>query len=151
MHRRLLITALSLLMCLLSWPQQHAVAQGAAAMPPGEIVYPSSVGDVAFPHDRHLKLGCTQCHHQVQAGPLKTPHPDYMDSSWVHCETCHSEEAAAGGAYYKCGHCHHAESPDIADETLSAKVVTHKSCWKCHQSGTGPDASKGCGECHVKD
>jgi len=127
------------------------LAAGSFTMPPGEIVYESSVGDVHFPHDKHVSMGCQTCHHQIQAAELETPHPGYMDSSWIHCRTCHSEEAATGSAFYKCSHCHHSEPTDIADETLSTKVVTHKSCWKCHQSGTGVDASKGCGDCHEKD
>jgi len=140
-------------LCLLCFGAmaQPAAAAEPAAMPPPDVVFESSVGDVTFPHARHLKMGCQTCHHQIRAGSLQTPHPDYMDSTWIHCDTCHSEEAASGGAYYKCSLCHHSEPGNIADETLSAKVVTHKSCWKCHQSGTGPDASKGCGDCHVKD
>jgi len=122
-----------------------------AAMPPPDVVFESSIGNVTFPHARHLKMGCQTCHHQIKAGPLQTPHPDYLDSTWIHCDTCHSEEAASGGAYYKCSLCHHSDPSDIADETLSSKVVTHKSCWKCHQSGTGPEASKGCGDCHRKN
>lgn len=152
MHIRLLTTGLiAALMIAGSWPGQTALAAEGAPMPPSDIVYESSVGDVVFPHNRHLKMGCQQCHHQIKAGPLKTPHPGYMDSSWIQCDTCHSEEAADGGAYYQCGKCHHDEPDNIADETLSAKVVTHKSCWKCHQSGTGPEASEGCGDCHQKN
>jgi hypothetical protein len=140
-------------LALLAVPMGHAppaLAAGASAMPPGEVIFESSVGDVLFPHDKHVAMGCQLCHHQIRAAELETPHPDYMDSSWIHCRTCHSEEAASGGAFYKCSQCHHAEPTDIADETLSAKVVTHKSCWKCHQSGTGVEASKGCGDCHQK-
>ena len=153
MRNLLLLTILSTLLAApLGWSQEQeeaATAPAAApAMPPGEVVYPSSVGEVHFPHNRHLSMGCQQCHHQIKAGPLKTPHPDYLDSSWINCETCHSENAASGGTYYKCGLCHHSAPDNIADETLSAKVVTHKMCWKCHQSGEGTDASRGCGDCH---
>jgi hypothetical protein len=148
MRKFLLLTTLALSLPFSGLAEQDSPAP---TMPPSEVIFESSVGDVHFPHDRHLKLGCAQCHHQIKAGPLKTPHPGYMDSSWIQCETCHSEEATNGGAYYKCGKCHHDEPDNIADETLSSKVVTHKSCWKCHQSGTGPEASEGCGECHEKN
>jgi hypothetical protein len=151
MRKWLLIPGMTaLLLMTLAWQEPSAAAPQSAPMP-GEVIFASSIGDVVFPHNKHLKMGCQQCHHQIQAGPLKTPHPDYLDSSWVHCETCHSEAATNGAAYYKCSECHHAEPHDIADETLSSKVVTHKSCWKCHQSGTGPEASEGCSDCHEQN
>ena len=37
---------------------------------------------------------------------------------------------------------------NIADETLSAKVVVHQQCWKCHPVGTGKEASAVCEKCH---
>ncbi len=148
--RKLLVSASFFLIFLfaLSGPGQQTLAAGPVAMPPAEVFYPSEVGDVRFPHAKHVKMGCQQCHHQIQAAVLETPHRDYLDSTWIHCQTCHSEAAASGSAFYKCSHCHHSDPNDIADETLSSKVVTHKSCWKCHQSGTGPEASKGCSSCH---
>jgi len=150
MRKLLLLTMPLLLLFAAAGPAPKAAAAGPVAAPPATVHYPSSVGDVSFPHDRHLKVGCPQCHHQIKAMPLDTPHPGYMDSSWIHCQTCHSEAAASGGAFYKCADCHHSEPADIADETLSAKVVTHKSCWQCHQSGTGAEASEGCSFCHQK-
>jgi len=121
---------------------------------PDEITYPSSVGDVLFPHKMHVKeleLECADCHHQIHAMELDTPHPDYMTSSWVSCNICHNTETEARQKYYKCADCHHSDLDDISDETLSSKVVTHKNCWNCHETGTGVEASKGCVECHVKD
>lgn len=120
---------------------------------PDIITYPSSVGDVLFRHDDHVKeqeIECVECHHQIHAKDLDTPHPDYMTSSWVSCKTCHDESSDMNQKYYKCSDCHLTELADISDETLSSKVVTHKSCWNCHESGTGVEASKGCAECHVK-
>jgi hypothetical protein len=119
--------------------------------PPAEIVFPSSVGDVLFPHRAHLKMKCAKCHHQIHAEPLDTPHEDYLDSTWINCQTCHSTESIHPGKYYKCSDCHHATPQNISDETLSSKVVIHKSCWACHRTGTGVDASQACGECHVKN
>ena len=121
---------------------------------PGEIIYESSVGNVLFPHSVHAKdqeIECTECHHQIHAGELDTPHPGYMTSSWVSCNICHNTNPENSQKYYRCSYCHHSDPDDIADETLSSKVVTHKSCWNCHESGTGVEASKGCSECHVKD
>ena len=120
---------------------------------PDEITYTSSVGDVLFTHNRHVKeedIACVECHHQIHARNLDTPHPDYMTSSWVSCKTCHDEGSDMNKKYYKCSDCHLTDSEDISDETLSSKVVTHKNCWNCHETGTGVEASKGCAECHIK-
>lgn len=143
---------LSLALPLFCFSQQAGTGSSRPSPgPPTTVVFDSSVGNVTFPHQLHLKFGCAACHHQIHAGDLETPHPDYLDSSWISCEICHDASAAAGSPYYKCSECHHSEPTDIADETLSAKVVTHKSCWKCHASGTGVEASAGCGDCHVKE
>jgi hypothetical protein len=120
---------------------------------PDEISYPSSVGDVLFTHSKHAMdqgIECVECHHQIHADDLVTPHPDYMASSWVSCKTCHDTSSTNSEKYYRCSVCHLPDPDDISDETLSSKVVTHMSCWNCHESGTGVDASRGCGECHVK-
>ena len=119
--------------------------------PPDEIRFESSIGDVVFPHKTHLKMRCNRCHHQIHADPLETPHPDYLESSWIKCGDCHEENPEFSKKYYKCDDCHHAEVDNIADETLSAKVVVHQSCWTCHKTSTGADASKRCSYCHVKE
>lgn len=121
---------------------------------PDSITFESSVGEVHFPHKLHvadLDVECMQCHHQIHARELNTPHPDYLTSSWISCQSCHNTNSADGKKYYKCSDCHHSDLENIADETLSSKVVMHKSCWKCHETGTGQDASKECTECHVKE
>jgi hypothetical protein len=118
---------------------------------PGEITIKSTFGNVVLPHDIHIKkvkLKCNVCHHQIKAKMLDTPHQDYLDSSWISCQTCHAENSEFTKKYYKCSVCHHSEPNNIADETLSSKVVIHKSCWKCHEIGTGKEASKTCGQCH---
>ena len=119
---------------------------------PGEIIFESSVGNVHFPHDLHvdeLELECGECHHQIHAMDLDTPHPGYMESSWIKCQICHDTSTATSSQYYRCSDCHHSDIENIADETLSSKVVIHKNCWLCHESGTGATASRGCKECHV--
>jgi c(7)-type cytochrome triheme protein len=120
---------------------------------PEKITLESTVGDVVLPHDVHVKdvkLKCKVCHHQIRATELDTPHPDYMTSSRASCQTCHSTNSANRKKYYKCSECHPSEPDDIADETLSSKVVIHQSCWKCHEAGTGAEASRGCNNCHAR-
>jgi hypothetical protein len=122
-----------------------------AAPIPDEIVFPSSVGEVRFPHRAHVKKKCITCHHQIHAGALDTPHEAYLDSSSVHCRTCHDSSPELSGKYYKCSECHHSVPANIADETLSAKVVIHQRCWQCQEAGSGVAASASCDGCHVKD
>lgn len=118
-----------------------------------EILIESSVGDVIFPHDYHITdvdMECVECHHQIHAVELETPHPGYLTSSWINCQACHNPESATDTKYYTCSECHHPNPNNIADETLSSKVVVHQSCWECHATKTGVEASQGCVECHVK-
>ena len=121
---------------------------------PDEIAFESSVGNVLFPHSLHVKeleINCAECHHQIHAGELDTPHPDYMESSWINCKICHDPDSEMSKKYYKCSDCHHSVLANIADETLSSKVVLHKSCWQCHASGEGVQASESCIDCHLKE
>ena len=118
---------------------------------PSEIAIPASVGEVRFRHQMHiedLSVKCGDCHHQINAKKLNTPHPDYFGSSWINCKTCHDESEKVAQKSYVCSECHRAQPKNIADETLSAKVVVHKQCWKCHAVGTGKEASEGCEKCH---
>ncbi len=129
----------------------EAAANAAAVEIPAEIKIPSSVGEITFRHQMHFKdlsVKCVDCHHQINASPLNTPHPDYFGSSWINCKTCHNESEKIARKAYVCSECHQTGPKHIADESLSAKVVTHKQCWKCHAVGTGKDASKGCEKCH---
>jgi hypothetical protein len=118
---------------------------------PNIITFESSLGNVHFPHRLHQKMGCKGCHHQIHAKNLDTPHEAYLTYSWVNCHDCHYEGSLTDGSYYGCAKCHHSNLENIADETLNAKVVVHKSCWKCHLSGTGADASEKCSYCHIKE
>jgi len=117
---------------------------------PSVITFESSVGEVLFPHKVHMRMGCQKCHHQIHARELATPHADYFEYSQARCGVCHNEQETGTG-YYGCANCHHSNPVNIADETLSAKVVVHKSCWKCHLSGTGVEASERCAFCHAKE
>lgn len=118
---------------------------------PGEKIFPSSVGQVVFKHQVHIQergIKCAECHHQINAKKLVTPHPDYFKSSSINCEICHSDSEKSKQKIYTCSGCHRANPANIADETLSAKVVVHKQCWKCHPVSAGKDASNACGLCH---
>ena len=118
---------------------------------PSEISIASSVGEVVFHHQMHTKdlgIKCVECHHQINAKKLDTPHPDYLKSSWINCRICHNGSEKIKQNVYSCSECHHTNPINIADETLSAKVVIHKQCLKCHEVGTGKEASKGCEKCH---
>ena len=123
----------------------------------GEIpvvrIFFTSVGDVTFKHQTHYQdrgIQCSECHHQINAKKLVTPHPDYFKSSWVKCGICHNASEKAKQDVYACSACHRTNPFDIADETLSEKVVIHKLCWKCHAVGTGKDASASCVFCHSR-
>ena len=118
---------------------------------PSEINIPSSVGEITFRHQMHIRdlsIKCADCHHQINAKRLSTPHPDYFGSSWINCKTCHDESEKIAQKPYVCSECHPNRPKNIADETLSAKVVIHKQCWKCHAVATGKDASTSCEKCH---
>lgn len=115
---------------------------------PDVILFESAIGDVHFPHTRHQKMKCKRCHHQIHARELETPHDDYLEVSWIKCQMCHETDSEFGDTYFKCSGCHHSEPESITDETISSKVVIHQNCWKCHKSGTGVKASKGCSYCH---
>lgn len=129
-------------------PPAPAAAPSARPKMPKVIVFESSVGEVHFPHRVHQKMGCQRCHHQIHAKQLITPHDAYLTYSWVSCQDCHNKESETNTSYYGCDKCHHSNLVNIADETLNAKVVVHKSCWKCHVTGTGAQASANCSFCH---
>lgn len=128
--------------------EQPSPAPAARPKLPAVITFASSLGDVLFPHKVHQKMGCKNCHHQIHAKTLDTPHEEYLTYSWVNCGDCHDADTAISTSYYGCDHCHHSNLENIADETLTAKVVIHKSCWNCHLSGTGAEASERCSFCH---
>ena len=123
-----------------------------AAEMPVERIYPSSAGQVTFHHEMHVKaldVKCNECHHAVNARPIGASHPDYFKSSSIKCVICHVESKEAKQNAYTCSGCHKTNPANIADETLSAKVVVHKQCWKCHPVGAGKEASAVCEKCHT--
>jgi len=114
----------------------------------------SSAGEVAFPHQFHfedLEFECLTCHHETNASSLRMPHEDYFEDFWIDCLICHRKDGSAVLQPQSCSKCHHDSPTDIADETLSAKVVVHKKCWECHELEKGEKASKGCTDCHLQN
>ncbi len=121
-----------------------------AKIPP-VITSPSFSGEVTFPHQQHFEafeLECKECHHETHAAELRLPHKNYFDDFWIDCKTCHHETESPVRAQ-ACSNCHYIPPANTADETLSAKVVIHKSCWKCHEADKGVEASKNCKFCHT--
>lgn len=118
---------------------------------PSIITVPSSAGEVSFPHQMHyedFEVGCKTCHHEINATKLNLPHKEYFKDFWIDCKICHHENKASEVKVEPCSECHHKRPTDIADETLSAKVVIHKNCWQCHEIGAGKEASENCKLCH---
>jgi len=114
------------------------------------IEWTSGAGAVSFPHRLHfedLEIECADCHHETNAARLDMPHPEYLEDFWIDCGGCHQANSAAATPQ-ACSNCHHDSPVTVADETLSSKVVIHRSCWGCHDVATGMEASKGCPGCH---
>jgi len=134
-------------------PPAVAGAADPEAPVPAEIVSPTSVGEVAFPHRKHfeeLQLACAACHHETRAAVLDMPHPQYFADFWIDCKVCH-REASAPQAPQACATCHRSSLSNIADQTSSAKVAIHRSCWTCHPSDSGEKATANCTFCHNRE
>jgi hypothetical protein len=109
------------------------------------------MGELIFDHVAHvedMEIECDECHHETNAVPLDYPHAEYFDDLWIDCGTCHHESGSANPEPRSCYDCHDARSRDVADESLSPKVILHKNCWKCHEVETGREASESCELCH---
>ena len=76
-------------------------------------------------------------------------HPDYFDGFWVDCKGCHTggPTPAVEG---KCASCHPERVSGLNQEMPTTKVAIHRSCWSCHDRGTGASATKQCGFCHQR-
>ncbi len=133
-------------------PTSPVPITGAKSPETNEAVARSAVGAANFPHEKHfteLEIACSQCHHETNAKPLKVPHPEYFHDLWIDCGICHRPEGQPALEPQACSTCHHAQNGNLADETLSAKVVIHKNCWSCHEVATGSAASTSCKGCHT--
>ena len=126
-------------------------APDAPEMPDAEIVSPSRLGEVRFPHLLHAEemgLDCSECHHETAASGLGGIHADYFGKCRNNCSACH-EEGDTPKAPQSCSGCHPTGATVMGAEALSAKVAIHRSCWSCHDSGTGAEATSSCGFCHT--
>ena len=151
MRRETLVSLLALL--LLSTGPDRAAAESSLAVDeiPAVITSPSALGEVVFPHFLHIDdigVECDECHHEIDAAALATPHDGFFDDFWIHCQTCHRGPSAVAAGAQACSNCHHQQPATIADQRLSAKVAIHRSCWGCHEVGTGVEASASCASCH---
>lgn len=125
---------------------------GAAAPPevPESIRWDSAAGQVEFAHRRHVEeygAECVVCHHETVAATLELPHPDYFDGFWVDCKGCHTGRTERT-VESKCSTCHPARVAGLNQEIPTVKVAVHRSCWGCHDRGSGAEASKQCSFCH---
>lgn len=131
------------------------LAGAVAAAPvdaPETVRWSSSVGEVVFPHLRHAEefgAECVACHHETVAADLEIPHPTYFDDFWVDCKVCHTGSAAPA-VQGKCVACHPERASGLNLEMPTVKVAIHRSCWSCHDRGTGTEATKQCGFCHQR-
>ncbi len=115
----------------------------------GDMVFPSVVGEVHFPHDFHveeLEVECEACHHPVTGSVLDTPHPDYLSGCGVECTTCHGG-VGRNVEEMNCESCH-AAAFRVGHQRLSLKVAVHRTCSTCHEMGTGSVAGASCKTCH---
>jgi Cytochrome c7 and related cytochrome c len=148
-------TACLALLPALLWPLsscQGSPPKGPPVPPAEGTVVLASMGPANFPHEKHateFEIECVKCHHETNAKPLSIPHMEYFNDLWIDCGTCHHKAGAEALGPQACSSCHHAQNGDIADETLSAKVVIHKNCWSCHEVGQGASASATCKTCHT--
>ena len=153
-----LLTALCLLLPTATAAASAADAKAETPAPlpspasPETVRWASSVGEVVFQHRLHTEefgAECVSCHHETVAASLELPHPDYFDGFWVDCKSCHtgSTTPAVEG---KCSTCHPDRVAGLNLEMPTVKVAIHRSCWGCHDRGTGSEASKQCGFCHQR-
>ncbi|HSE38373.1 MAG TPA: photosynthetic reaction center cytochrome c subunit family protein [Blastocatellia bacterium] len=81
----------------------------------GKMTFTASAGKVPFPHDTHMAMGCTKCHHQGG------------NSS---CATCHKHNAGDAALSFK---------------TVSHSPTSTRGCTGCHkQMSAGPQACGTC-------
>ncbi|MDX1740853.1 MAG: cytochrome c3 family protein [Rhodothermales bacterium] len=129
-------------------PESAAQDEGTASQAViAEVVFPPPA---VFDHDFHIddaELDCVDCHHETEAVKLVTPHEEYFEGLWITCDDCHySDEVVLDPQ--ACVDCHPRSTSGIDERIISAKVATHLSCWECHDSGTGAEASENCSFCH---
>lgn len=84
-------------------------------MGPAKLTFAASYGKVGFPHDTHMKLDCSKCHHQ---------NPNAA------CGTCHKHNAGDAGLSFK---------------KVSHSTTSSRACMGCHaQMHAGPQTCAKC-------
>ncbi len=128
----------------------------------------ADVGDIAFPHDPHLKkLGsnCTLCHNAIFKIGEKNPSVTMAEmEKGKSCGKCHNKVRAFG--LNECSLCHLTKEITIRIPDFGTVVFSHKfhltvfSCTDCHTKlfkadGTNPhvtmklmESGSSCGGCH---
>lgn len=139
--------------------------------PPTKLTFTASAGKVLFPHDTHMNMSCTKCHHQGGNSACGTCHKhnsgdaglsfkkvSHSPTSNRACIGCHKQMSAGPQA---CAACHKNEEVQGQPKptTGPAKLTfaasfgkvgfphdTHMSmdCSKCHHQG----GTSACGACH---
>lgn len=153
-HNLLFRTFWAAVLLLVGLGLEKAVAQSQGNVPkhgpPEELVFPSPIGAVTFPHALHvsdLGASCPDCHHPAAAPPLNTPHPQWLPKAGHQCLACHGKKETLA-SHFACGDCHSQPLPASHGVIPSRKVAIHLTCARCHELGTAQDASKACVHCH---
>lgn len=153
-HIHLTHTLWAMVLLLVGFVPSRTVAQSQKNVPghapPEELVFPSPIGTVTFPHAFHvsdLGASCPDCHHPAAAPPLNTPHPQWLPKAGHQCLACHGKKETLA-SHFACSDCHSQPVPGSRGVVPSRKVAIHLTCARCHELGTAQDASKACGNCH---
>ncbi len=152
-HNHVVRNFVAVLLVLIGFSPGPARARGdvhGKQNPPEELVFPSPIGTVTFPHALHvtdLGASCTDCHHPAAAPALETPHPQWLPKAGHQCLACHGKKETTA-EHFACTDCHSQPLPASHGVIPSRKVAIHLTCGRCHEFGTGPVASKACVTCH---
>ena len=82
---------------------------------PSKLTFSASFGKVGFPHDTHMSMDCSKCHHQGGTSA---------------CGTCHKHNAGDAGLSFK---------------KVSHSITSSRACAGCHkQMSVGPQTCAKC-------
>jgi Class III cytochrome C family len=139
--------------------------------PPAKLNFTASAGAVAFPHDSHMSMDCTKCHHQGGNSACGTCHKHNTGDTGLSfkkvshsatsnracigchkqmsvgpqaCAACHKQEAAQGGAKATAGPSKLTFSASFGKVGFPHDTHMSMDCSKCHHQG----GTSACGSCH---
>ena len=104
-------------------PEKTPAPASGGGDPPTKVNYPTSYSGtkVLFPHDTHMSLDCSKCHHTGDN---------------TKCDTCHLHNKKVG------------DVTKVTFYALSHDQKSERACWGCHvKSSAGP---RTCAGCHKK-